>query len=96
MAGTTFAFTEEQKTDIYVKIAQYWFEADDELNAEKYINKATNTIDLVNHDKDLVTRYKFCKAKVLDSKRQFILASVSYYDLSHSTQLAEEGMMEVL
>ena len=69
MAGTTFAFTEEQKTDIYVKIAQYWFEADDELNAEKYINKATNTIDLVNHDKDLVTRYKFCKAKVLDSKR---------------------------
>jgi COP9 signalosome complex subunit 4 len=66
------------------------------VNAEKYINKATNLVDTNSMDKDLVTRFKFCKARVLDSKRLFILASIGYYDLSHSAQLAEEGMIECL
>lgn len=47
-------------------------------------------------DPDLITRYKFCKAKVLDAKRSFILAAMAYYDLSHSPQIAEEGIIDVL
>ena len=36
--------TEKEKAEVYVQIAEYWFEEDDAVNAEKYINKAAHVI----------------------------------------------------
>ena len=38
---------ETEKADIYISIAEYWFEDEDAVNAEKYINKAAHIIHLV-------------------------------------------------
>jgi len=61
--------TDLERAETNVKIAQYWFESDDSIRAEMYLNKATTVIDLINMPKPLTTAYKYCKAKVLDSKR---------------------------
>jgi len=66
-----------------VQIAEYWFEDDgDAVNAEKFINKAAHIIHLVK-DNALQLRYKVCHARIMDSKRRFLVAAVSYYDLSN-------------
>ncbi len=36
----------EEKAQVYVSIAEYWFEDDDAVNAEKFINKAAHIIHL--------------------------------------------------
>lgn len=38
---------ESEKADIYVSIAEHWFEDEDAVNAEKFINKAAHIIHLV-------------------------------------------------
>lgn len=37
----------EEKAETYVQTAEYWFEEDDAVNAEKFINKAAHIIHLV-------------------------------------------------
>ena len=65
-----------------MQIAEYWFEDDDAVNAEKYINKAAHIIHRVN-DQTLQIRYKVCHSRIMDSKRRFLIASYAYYDLSN-------------
>ena len=36
--------TVDEKASTYVQIAEYWFEEDDAVNAEKFINKAAHVI----------------------------------------------------
>ncbi len=52
------------------------------MNAEKFINKAAHIMHLIK-DQALLIRYKVCHARVMDSKRKFLLASFSYYELSN-------------
>jgi hypothetical protein len=33
-----------EKAETYIKISEYWFEEDDSVNAEKFINKAAHAI----------------------------------------------------
>ena len=73
--------SETEKADVYVSIAEYWFEDEDAVNAEKFINKAAHIIHLVK-DQAINLRYKVCHSKIMDSKRKFIVASHAYYDLS--------------
>jgi COP9 signalosome complex subunit 4 len=62
-------------------MAEYWFEDEDAVNAEKYINKAAHFVHLVK-DHSLLIRYKVCHSRIMDSKRKFIIAASAYYDLS--------------
>lgn len=36
--------SDDEKAKTYVQIAEYWFEEDDAVNAERYINKAAHVI----------------------------------------------------
>jgi COP9 signalosome complex subunit 4 len=72
----------DEKGQLYVQIAEYWFEFDDAVNAEKFINKAAHIIHLVQ-DNAVRIRYKVCHARIADSKRKFLVASFSYYELSN-------------
>jgi len=37
----------KEKVDTWLNIAENWFEADDSVNAEKYVNKAARIMHLV-------------------------------------------------
>ena len=37
----------DEKAQVYVQIAEYWFEDDEAVNAEKYINKAAHIMHYV-------------------------------------------------
>ena len=65
-----------------IQTAEYWLDDDDAVNAEKYINKAAHIIHLVK-DQTLIIRYKVSHSRIMDSKRKFLVASQSYYELSN-------------
>jgi COP9 signalosome complex subunit 4 len=71
----------EYKVNIYVKIAQLYLEDDESVQAEAYINRASELIHQVR-DEVLKLRYKVCFARIMDYKRQFMKASLRYYELS--------------
>jgi COP9 signalosome complex subunit 4 len=76
----------DEKAEVYVQIAEYWFQEDDHVNAEKYLNKAAHIIHEVK-DRELRNKYKVFHANIMDTKRRFLVAAYSYYDLSN-----QEGM----
>jgi len=71
----------EYKMNIYVKIAQLFLEDDESVQAEAYINRASELLHQVK-DQHLKLRYKVCFARIMDFKRQFMKASMRYYELS--------------
>ena len=83
LENTTRKVSDFEKAETYVTIAENWFYQDDAVNAEMFLNKATHVI-LDVEDADLNIRYRYCKAKVFDSKRKFLLASQAYYELSNN------------
>mmetsp|Transcript_7787 Transcript_7787/g.13054 ORF Transcript_7787/g.13054 Transcript_7787/m.13054 type:complete len:165 (+) Transcript_7787:73-567(+) len=72
-----------QKVEIWLSIAENWFEADDSVNAEKYVNKAAFLMHHLQNERELQIQYRCFNAKILDSKRQFNLAAWKYYHVSN-------------
>jgi hypothetical protein len=58
----------DEKVEVYVTIAEYWFEDDEAVNASKFISKAAHFVHLCK-DQSLVIRYKVCHSRIMDSKR---------------------------
>jgi COP9 signalosome complex subunit 4 len=83
--STNRIFTDEEKADLYVKIAEAFLEDDQTAEAELYVNKASSFINTVNNWA-LVLRYKVTYARVLDANRKFIDAAMRYYELSQTQQ----------
>ncbi|PRP89712.1 proteasome component region PCI domain-containing protein [Planoprotostelium fungivorum] len=71
----------EYKMNIYVKIAQLYLEEDESVQAEMYINRASELLHSVK-DNNLKLRHKVCFARIMDYKRQFLKAAGRYYELS--------------
>jgi len=72
----------EEKLNVYLKIAQLHLEDEDEVNAEAYINRASQLIHEANN-KEIQIRYKVCFVRILDYKRKFLDASQKYLELSY-------------
>mgnify|MGYP000055052065 CR=1 FL=1 len=87
--------TEDERADVYIMTAEAWFEEEDAVNAEKYINKAAHIIHRVKNG-DTQTRYKVCHSRIMDSKRKFLVASFTYYDLSNSETVSAEDLLQLL
>ena len=86
----------DEKASVYVTIAEYWFDNDgDAVNAETYINKAAH---IMHHVKDAAVqlRYKVCHARIMDSKRRFLVAAQSYYDLSNQDGVDPADLLQLL
>jgi len=66
------------------------------VNAEKFINKAAHVIHLVKTQEEVHLRYKVCHARIMDSKRRFLVAAHSYYDLSNQEGVLESNLMPLL
>lgn len=84
---TSVYYTSPQdKTDIYVKIAECFIAEDEMVEAETAVTKAGAAIEGVENAMEehmaLVLRYKAAYAQILDSNRKFLQAASRYYDLS--------------
>eukprot|EP01114_Cavostelium_apophysatum_P005932 TRINITY_DN17109_c0_g1_i2.p1 TRINITY_DN17109_c0_g1~~TRINITY_DN17109_c0_g1_i2.p1 ORF type:complete len:332 (+),score=54.54 TRINITY_DN17109_c0_g1_i2:54-1049(+) len=83
----------EYKVNVYVKIAQLYLEDDESVQAESYINRASELI-FQCRDEMLKLRYKVCFARIMDYKRQFMKAALRYYELSQA--VSEDERLESL
>lgn len=67
----------------------------DATNAETYVNRVAHFMHRTS-DKELQMRYKRAQVRVLDSKREFILAAQGYYNLSFQEGLDTEEIADIL
>jgi len=77
----------EYKVNIYVRIAQYYLEEEESVQAEIYIKRAAQFTQDVK-DPQLLLRFKSCLARIQDHKRLFLEAALKYHELS---QIVSEG-----
>lgn len=88
--------TPQDKTDIYVKIAECFIAEDDTVEAETFVTKAGSAIEGIEKAMEehltLVLRYKSAYARILDSNRKFLQAASRYYDLSQvNANMSQKG-----
>lgn len=67
----------------------------DSTNAEILVNRVAHFM-YKSSDKELHMRYKRAQVRVLDSKREFILAAQGYYNLSFQEGLDDEEIADIL
>ena len=72
---------DKEKVEVYLEIAQNWFEEEDYVNAGNFVNKAAHIMHLVE-DVTMQLSFKSFQAKLLDTKRKFHLAAWEFYRLS--------------
>ncbi|KAF0720080.1 Aste57867_580 [Aphanomyces stellatus] len=78
-------YTDEQKAEKYVKIAELYLQEDETVDAENFINRASRVIHAVgNTNWALKLRYQVSYARILDAKRKFLDAALRYYEFSQS------------
>jgi COP9 signalosome complex subunit 4 len=85
--STTRPFSCTEKVDIFIKCAEAVLEADEAIDAEVFVNKASaliNASDVVGN-LSLQLRYKVTYARVMDANRKFVEAALRYCELSATT-----------
>lgn len=88
-------FTEQEKADIWIRVARNHLEVDDTVAADMYINKLKNVMHLVRNEETRL-HFNLSLARVLDSKRDFLGAAHRYHDISFSRNVAEEERLHTL
>lgn len=90
-------YSDPEKAEKYVHIAELFLQEDDTVNAENVINRASGFVHSVT-DWALTLRYKVSYARILDAKRKFLEASLRYYELSQSDpqQVDADDLAELL
>jgi COP9 signalosome complex subunit 4 len=74
-------YTDGERAERLVKIAELFLEEGNTIDAEAYVNRASQVISECKNQ-EVQSRYKVCYARMLDAKRKFIEASARYYELS--------------
>mmetsp|Transcript_21775 Transcript_21775/g.48460 ORF Transcript_21775/g.48460 Transcript_21775/m.48460 type:complete len:397 (-) Transcript_21775:233-1423(-) len=96
LESTTRPFSCPEKVDIFIKCAEAVLEADEAIDAEVFVNKASaliNDVDSVS----LQLRYKVTYARVMDANRKFVEAALRYCELSSTTaNVVQEELLELL
>ncbi|CBJ26901.1 conserved unknown protein [Ectocarpus siliculosus] len=83
-------YTDAQKAEVWVKVAEAYLESDETDAADNFCSKASATMQEVT-DWALQMRYRTTAARILDAHRKFLDASVRFYELS----LAQSKGLEV-
>ncbi|GAB5034752.1 cop9 signalosome complex subunit 4-like [Nannochloropsis oceanica] len=76
-------FSDAQKAEIYVKIAETYLVEDEAVDAEAFVNRASGLMEAVT-DYWVQLRYRVTYAKVLDANRKFLEAALRYHELSQA------------
>ncbi|KAL0587558.1 hypothetical protein ABG067_002854 [Albugo candida] len=90
-------YSDVQRAEKYVTIAELFLQEDETVDAENYINRASRCIHNVE-DWALKLRYQVSYARILDAKRKFLDAALRYYEFSQSKpdQVDPEDLQELL
>jgi COP9 signalosome complex subunit 4 len=83
------------KVGIYVRIARLFLEEEDSVEAERYLNRASEIVHLA-HDAALLLAYRGAFVRILDYKRQFLKAALKYNQMSQDPLLNEDGQLTAL
>ncbi|OQS02115.1 COP9 signalosome complex subunit [Thraustotheca clavata] len=92
-------YTDDQKAEKYVKIAELYLQEDETVDAENFINRASRVIHAVDSSNwALKLRYQVSYARILDSKRKFLDAALRYYEFSQSKpdEVDPEDLLQLL
>mmetsp|Transcript_18330 Transcript_18330/g.24187 ORF Transcript_18330/g.24187 Transcript_18330/m.24187 type:complete len:403 (-) Transcript_18330:374-1582(-) len=97
MESGTKVYTEAEKANMYVKIAETYLEDDETVDAEAYVNRASALMHAVD-DWALQLRYRVTYARVLDSNKKFLDAAMRYYELSQTQNqdVVQDDLLELL
>jgi len=88
--------TAAEKVAWYVNTAEFWLAVDDSCSASQHIKRAFQHINDVKSDPKLVFRFKTCYARVLDSERKFLDASMRYIELAQTgASIASENDLKL-
>lgn len=83
LESSTRQYTDVEKTEKYVKIAELYLQDDEPVEAENFINRASRFIHHIE-DWALQLRFQVSYARILDAKRKFLDAAVRYYEFSQA------------
>ena len=83
------------KVRINVRIARLFLEDEDNVEAERYLNRASELLHQID-DAKLLLAYRGAFVRVLDYKRQFLKAALKYHQMSQDPLLNDEGQMQAL
>ncbi|KAM7194916.1 hypothetical protein V8F33_006958 [Rhypophila sp. PSN 637] len=87
--------TDSDKVAIWIRIVRNYLEVDDSTAAEMYLNKLKNVMHTIDNAEQQL-HFKLSAARIQDSKRQFLAAAQSYYEISFSSAVAEEERLHTL
>ncbi|KAL9048991.1 MAG: hypothetical protein Q9162_007446 [Coniocarpon cinnabarinum] len=87
--------SDEERVNIWVRIARCYLEVDDPTQASSYLNRAKQILHNVR-DPTLRLLFYSCSARVLDSQRQFLDAANAYHTISYEAMVDEDDRLESL
>lgn len=86
-------YTDSDRAVRLVRIAELFLEDGFTVEAEAYVNRASQVIQETNN-KEVQSRYRVCYARMLDAKRKFVEASARYYELSTISSIGDMAVDE--
>ncbi|KAF4143427.1 PCI domain-containing protein [Phytophthora infestans] len=97
LESSTRQYTDVEKAEKYVKIAELYLQEDETVDAENFINRASRFIHNVE-DWALKLRFQVSYARILDAKRKFLDAALRYYEFSQSKpdEVDPDDLLELL
>jgi COP9 signalosome complex subunit 4 len=90
--------TDEARALAYVKVAQAFLKAEDDVSADAYAKRAAPFVFKEGVSWVVQVQYKAIVAQVLDAKKQFLQAALRYADLSRlpPQQMQEQDLLAML
>ena len=86
---------DSDKVAIWIRIVRNYLEVDDSTTAETYLNKLKNVMHTIE-DPVQQLHFRLSAARIQDSKRQFLAAAQSYYEISFASNIEENERMKTL
>lgn len=76
------ALSDEERAFFFVQAATAYLQADDDVNAERFVQRADEWVHKDGVTWQTLMQYKTCWARVLDAKRRFTEAALRYAELA--------------
>ncbi|KAI1817769.1 hypothetical protein GGS20DRAFT_530736 [Poronia punctata] len=87
--------TNDERAAVWIRVVRNFLEVDDTAQAETFLNKLKNIIHTVP-DPALNLHFRLSRARIEDSKREFLTACSAYHDISLSAAISEEERLHTL
>jgi len=88
-------YTDMEKLENYIKIAEFYFEYDDSTSAESYVRKCSQLVEKTDN-REMHLRFEVCFARSLDHARKFLQSASKYHWLSLQTGIDESNLFYLL